>query len=341
MTFKVVVGFITYSEYTAKYLEYFLPSLEAQTYTNLEIIAVDHGEVQDNENSRFMKERYPGLDYCWVGENQGFARGFNRLIHRAQNKGADLFLAMNPDMILEPDAVEKLVATIRTDKQVGAVQPKILHWDFERKLKTDIIDSYGLFITRDHRFSDLRQGERDDKNVTEPYEVFGFTGAAVMLNLRALKDVAYKSEGKEEYFDSLMFMYKEDCDLSYRLRLAGYKIYFQPQAIVYHHRTASPKGESNLKIAANRLRKSKQVKKWSFLNHWILLLKIKDLKFSWSVKFRTYWYQFKSLVFILLFEQYLLKEFITLFKIRKKIQNRREQLIIRIDIQEIEKMMIK
>jgi len=70
-------------------------------------------------------------------------------------------------------------------------------------------------------------------------------------------------------------------------QLAGWKIILAPKTVAYHNRTVASKGETNYKIALNRRTKSRLLKQWSFLNQWILLLKLKNLPFSWRVKSAT------------------------------------------------------
>ncbi|OGF27075.1 hypothetical protein A2303_04355 [Candidatus Falkowbacteria bacterium RIFOXYB2_FULL_47_14] len=335
---KLVVGFITYNDLTAKYLPDFCDSLKKQSRSDFKVIAVDHSDQAENDNILFLRKNYPEIEIDRPGKNLGFAAGFNRMIRRAIDSGAEYFLALNPDMILDKDFTAAMVKAAEADKKIGAVAPKILKWDFANYIRTDIIDSCGLSITREHRFSDIKQGEKDNGG-QKGREVFGFTGAAVIFRIEALKDIAYDKAGGREFFDESMFMYKEDCDLSYRLRLAGWKIVFEPKAVIYHDRTASPKGESNLKIAFNRRNKSRPVKSWSFLNQWILILKYRQLPFSFRVKLATAWYQLKSVVFASIFETYLLKEFRELWKIRTKIAHKREQLKIRVGMEEIERFM--
>jgi len=309
----------------------------AQTYVNLRLTAVDNSEAEDNENKKYILKNFPAIKFQWAGRNLGFAKAYNIMIREAMARGEKYFIALNPDMILAPDFVVKIVKAIEADKEIGAAAPKILKWDFENNKKTDFIDSYGLFVTKSHRFSDSRQGEKDDPKA-KPREVFGFTGAAVIFRLDALRDAAFDNGRDDEYFDELMFMYKEDCDLSYRLRLAGWKIVFTPEAVAYHDRTASPLGNTSLKIALNRKNKSQQVKKWSFINHWILLVKFSCLPHSLNVLLATAWYQSKSLVYAALFERFLLKELVRLWKIRYKIRKRRDQLKIRLSADKIKRL---
>lgn len=355
---KLVVGFITYGKATAKYLPYFLPSLKEQSFADFSIFAIDNTEEEKNENRDFIKSNFSDIEFEWVGNNIGFARAYNRMINKAIKDGAEYFLAINPDMIFDEEMIGRLMDEIKKDEKIGAVAPKILRWDFSQlsikkeeieRSKTDVIDSCGIFITKEHRFSDCDQGKVDDGRM-EVKEVFGFSGAAVLFNLKALEDVAYDKQSNppnpllergqsKEFFDELMFMYKEDCDLSYRLRLAGWKIKLAPSAVAYHHRAVSPKGESNLKIALNRFRKNKQNKKWSFLNHWIMFSKFKNLHYSWKVDFATAFYQFKKITFILLFEQYLFLEFLKLQKLKNEIRKREGQLKVRVDMEEMERWM--
>lgn len=329
---KLTVGFITYGKSTVKYLPYFLNSLDNQTFRDFEIMAFDNSETED-DNIKIIKESRLNIEIIRSEENIGFARGYNTMIKKSILAGNKYFLALNPDMIFEPDMIENLIKTMEADEKIGAVQPKILKWDFENRAKTNIIDSLGLEITRDHCFFDRKTGEIDDNKAD--VDIFGFTGAAVLWRVEALKDTSFR----DKYFDELMFMYKEDCDLSYRLRLAGWKIVLASEAVAYHDRTAATKGKNILQTIKNRRNKSRLVKKWSFLNQWIIVLKYKDLPFSWGVKISTWWYQFKSLVFVIFFEQYLLKELLKLWQMRGKIKEKKEALNIRVNIKDIEKFM--
>lgn len=332
---KVFIGFIAYEKTTAKYLPYFLQSLIAQTFKDYQTIAWDNSTSVENENQKFIQEKHHDISLKGAGSNLGFAKAFNLMIQEALDTGAEYFLALNPDMILKPDALEVLVRTLDANSAAAAVQPKILRWDFANLQKTNIIDSLGIKVDQAHRFFDASQGQVDI-DIKENSEIFGFTGAAVLLRLSALKTVAYQ----EQYFDELMFMYKEDCDLSYRLRLAGFKIMLAPQAVAYHDRSAANKGMSLGQIASNRKNKSRLVKQWSFRNQLILLLKFKNINFSWRVKFATWFYEIGSIGFALLFESYLMKELVAVWKLRAEIKSRRDHLNIKVDADAIERFMI-
>ncbi len=307
----MVIGFITYGDTTAKYLPYFLPSLKNQNLENCRLIAIDNSEDENNNNIKYLRDH--GIAYERAGGNIGFARGYNKLIQRALNWQADYFLALNPDMIIASGAAEKMMRVLDRYKELGSVSPKIKRWDFINLKKTNIIDSCGITETSALRFSELGQGE-EDKGQCDNHEILGPSGAAAMYRISALKN----TKEKNNYFDELMFMYKEDCDLAYRLKLAGFKSECVSDAIIYHDRTASAHSSSNLNVAMNRKNKGRLVKEWSFLNKHIIFIKYWRLQ-NFKQKLEVLWYAFRMFVFVLLFEQYLLGQYVKLWRVRKQI----------------------
>ena len=138
-----------------------------------------------------------------------------------------------------------------------------------------------------------------------------------------------------------MCMYKEDIDLAYRLQWAGFKCLYTPTANAYHDRTAEKEGEkSNLtSILIGRKGKSKTIKKWSYLNHQILLRKNFDSRFSFKTKFKTRLFQILSHLYLLLHEPFLLAQRRKLRQLLPEIKKRKAQLQKRVHPNEIEKWM--
>jgi len=310
-TAKIYIGFIVYGKSTAKYLPYFLPSLKRQSFQDFKILAVDNSEQAENENAEYLRKNFSEISLKWPAENLGYAKAFNLMIKRAAEAGAEYFLALNPDMILEDDAVEKLV-TAMDSNHLGSATAKVLKWDFNQQEKTNIMDSCGIKLLPGLRFVDCGEGREAGTDCQD--EIIGPSGACAIYRLSALEKV--KRGG--QYFDELMFMYKEDCDLAYRLFLAGFKSKCVIEAVAYHDRSSGGIGEDNLAVALNRKNKSRLVKKWSFLNQQIIFIKYWRLQ-SLADKIAIIRFEFKMLIFVLFFEPYLLKELINLNQIRHKI----------------------
>jgi len=329
---KLAVGFITYNETTAKYLGDFLPSLktalEFLTPNDYRIYAFDNSDRMDLTNNRILS-RHQEIEYFCLGYNLGFARAYNVLIREAIKDGADYFLVINPDTILEPEAINRLVAALDNDNHLGSVVPKILRWDFIRHQKTDIIDSLGLILKPGLKFLDLGQGAKDiiknkeeDKKEDRAFKILGPSGAAGLFRLSALEKVApTRSQEKYfQYFDERFFMYKEDCDLAYRLFLAGYGSQSVPEAIIYHDRTAAVSGGGIKNFWRDRQSKSRKIKAWSFRNQHLIFLKhwkkqniVNKIIICFKILF--------SLIFSLILEQFLLKEYITAFRLNRGLTN--------------------
>jgi GT2 family glycosyltransferase len=323
---RTVIGIITYGASTAKYLPYFLASIKEQSDQDFVLYVYDNTDDGTIANREILNDC--GLEFKLFGDgaNIGFAKAYNVLINKAIEAAALDFLAVNPDMVFEPSFLSGLASALDQEPSAGAVTAKILRWDFANQRKTAMIDSLGIVTDKYLRFFDDQQGQPDSQPLTARKEIFGFTGATAMLRLDALKDIAYK----EEFFDELMFMYKEDCDLSMRLRLAGWKIVLEPQAIAYHDRTAANIGQNVAQIASGRKFKSKKVKQWSFLNQLILLYKF-DRILPLRIRIPAWTYEVLSIGYASIFEPFLLKELQTFIRVRKQVKEKSSAMLIKID----------
>ena len=308
---KLVIGFITYGESSFKYLPFFLESLFAQSFENFSVIAFDNSENY-NKNSDFIIDEYPQIKLIKSDENIGFARAYNKMINIASKEGVEFFMALNPDTTLEKKVIEKMLLLIEKDASLGSLSPRIMSWDFENNKKTDIVDTCGIELNNGLSFYDVGQGEKHSEN--GKIKILGPSGAAALYRMSALEKVSENGQ----YFDELMFMYKEDCDLAYRLFLAGYKSELVKEAVVYHDRTAKKSGGlmDTFKI---RRAKSRKIREWSFLNQHIIYFKYFQ-KQKIQNKLFVIWNILKMFVFAIIFERFLLRQYLEIFRIRKNIK---------------------
>lgn len=316
---KLAVGFITFNSGTAIYLPYFLDSLFKALATwpeeKLKILAIDNSDEEDNHNqdyvAEFINRTQALVDFEWSGVNLGFSKSYNWMISKAADWGADYFLMINPDTVIDPQAINLLVAALEANQGWGSVAPKIKRWDFEKLQLTNYLDSCGLKMATGLHFFDLGQGELDEKQYDQA-EILGPSGAAALFRLTALTAVR-EATG---YLDERFFMYKEDCDLAYRLNKAGYPCHFVPEALVYHDRTVATPGRGFKKRLASRRARSRKVRSWSFINQHLLFFK------HWSDqgakdKLIIISKVLKMALWVLILEPFLLKDYKKINELRR------------------------
>ena len=320
---KLAVGFLTYNDSSAKYLADFLPSLKKSLeFLNPEdyrVLVFDNSDL-GNDCNRLALESfnnvYPGfLEYIQAEGNLGFSRAYNILIHSALRRGAEYFLVINPDTLLEKETISELVSALDRNNGLSSVCPKIRRWDFAANTKTKEIDSCGLILKSGLRFYDLGQGQEDDKRF-DSFSILGPSGAAGLFRLSALENI----KENEQYFDERFFMYKEDCDLAYRLYISGAKSALVPSAIMYHDRTAVSSGEGIVNKALDRRKKSRQIRAWSFRNQHLIFVK-HWTKQNFVSKIIIIFRVLISGIFSLILEKFLLKEYKAILAYRRVLTN--------------------
>lgn len=163
---------------------------------------IDDIVVVDNAADEALRLR-PGIRYIRNTENLGFGRGCNTGVAAAKH---DLVLLVNPDAVLEPGALDTLLAAARAYPEAALLMPAILNPDGSVEPSHDA----GLF---EKRAMPKRQGEP----APEGDLCANFLSGAVLL----LRKPAFEAIGG---FDPNIFMYFEDDDLSLRLRQAGHAL---------------------------------------------------------------------------------------------------------------------
>ena len=98
-------------------------------------------------------------------------------------------------------------------------------------LPSGALNNAGVVLRRDGYGADRGLGAPDGPPYDTAAEVFGFSGGAALLDLAAVRAVGG--------FPARFFLYYEDTDLSWRLRLAGHAIGYAPGAAVRHAHSAS------------------------------------------------------------------------------------------------------
>jgi GT2 family glycosyltransferase len=207
-----------------------LSSLQRVRWERLSLIVVDNGSTDGTLEA--VRSGFPDATAIRSEENVGFADGNNIGMRAALEAGADYVLILNNDTLVDEGVVEALVRQAERRPDAGALCPLIRYVD-----PPDLIWYAGArFDPRAlHNGRHTGYGERDTGQYHAVREIGRATGAAMLVPSRVIKEVGY--------FDGRLFIQVEDVDWSLRMRAAGYRILFVPDAIVSHRVAMTTGGE--------------------------------------------------------------------------------------------------
>jgi hypothetical protein len=216
---SLTVLLVTYDG--TRHLERLWAGLQGQGYPaeRWRLIVVENGP--EHLAARWFAERAPGVSVLVPGTNTGYAGGNALGMQRALADGADHVVVITQDTDLEPDALAALVDVAESHPEAGAIQPKLLRREPDGRVvihsRGNALHYLGVgFVGGD--------GEPDRPLAIQP--IAYASGAAVLYRAAALRAVGT--------FDPVLFMYHEDSDLGWRLRLAGWECLLAPAAVVHH-----------------------------------------------------------------------------------------------------------
>lgn len=166
--------------------------------------------------------------------NEGFCQANNVAYATARRCRYVLFL--NPDAFLSERFLEGALAILERPESasVGCLTGTLLGFDVERGLPTGLVDSTGILQKWYGRWYDRRRGMPAGSAAgNEAVELPAACGALMLCRTQALEEAALRPG---VVFDPRFFMYKEDIDLSLRLRARGWRIVLAPELLCHHGR---------------------------------------------------------------------------------------------------------
>jgi GT2 family glycosyltransferase len=141
--------------------------------------------------------------------------------------------------------------TSDTARSVGAHAGQIhsapVGTQFANLHKTNIIDSTGIYFTRNMRHLDRGAEETDRGQYDRVQYVFGASGAAAMFRRDFIEAVSVEGQ----FFDEEFFAFREDGDLAWRAQLMGWKCLYTPAAVAWHVRRVTPERRADLPLVIN------------------------------------------------------------------------------------------
>lgn len=208
-----------------KLLRQFIPS--AVKYTSgedVDLIVADNGST--DESVSWLRENYPELKVLELGDNYGFAAGYNRAITETNYPYT---LLLNSDVEVREGWWQPLLRFMEEHPEAGAAQPKIRSYHHPERFEYagaagGMLDKLGYPYCRGRVFETVEEdkGQYDDG----AFEVAWASGAALIVRT----DVYLQMGG----LDADFFAHMEEIDLCCRMRGAGYKVYAISDSEVYH-----------------------------------------------------------------------------------------------------------
>jgi len=218
--------------------------VEANINLDFEVIVIDNNSKDTSK--KFLSElNIPSLKLKVIlnNKNYGFAKANNQGIKLAQGK---YVLILNPDVIVLKDSVEKLYQFLEENSEAAMVGPKLLNPNGTIQYSSCKFPCWYMPILRRTFLGKLPFLKKElgkylmsDWQHNETREVDWLLGAALMIRKEVLEKI--------NYFDERFFLYFEDTDLARRIWKFGKKVYYFPEAQMYHfhqrlsaERSASP-----------------------------------------------------------------------------------------------------
>jgi len=184
-------------------------------------------------------ERFPDCEWVMNAENVGYARGCNLGLAHVS---ADFALILNPDIVVEPDALDRLVAFAGTHPRAGIIGPQLLNEDGSIQ---DSCRRFYTFRTLFMRRTILGRLFPDSPTVAHHLmRDFDHAGSRpvdwVLGGCLLARREAVAAVGP---MDERFFLYFEDVDWCYRMWQAGWEVHYNAEArFVHRHRRESAKG---------------------------------------------------------------------------------------------------
>ncbi|MGZ3634157.1 MAG: glycosyltransferase family 2 protein [Parachlamydiaceae bacterium] len=242
---KVAVIIVTHN--SEKHIDKCMDCLRTQTHLPTQIILVDSGSTDCDYLQKFASQNE--AEILIGGTDIGFCKGNNLGLTKVL-PDTDFLFFLNPDAFITPTFIQKAVDFMNKKENVhcGALTGTTLGYCIETDRPTGLYDTTGVFRTWWGHWYDRNQGAPHEPDAySVPESIPAICGAVYFCRYAAAQKVMLS---QHELFDNHFYMYKEDIDLSLRLKKQGWQLMFVPDLIAFHCRGWNP----NRKKMAKKMR---------------------------------------------------------------------------------------
>lgn len=241
-----------------KYIRHCLDSVVKQTYINIEVNILDNNST---DKTRQIIQEYlikkPKYKFHVSNSNLGMWPGQEKLFEHSNGK---YIVVLSVDVILSPNFIEQAIRVFEDDNNIGAIQGKIYQWQLIQKVPklSKIIDTIGFKISRSRRLVNIAQGDKDMEEFNHEKEILAAEGAVPIFRRRALEDCRLETQDGK-ITDPDFFWYGDDLDLTWRMRIFGWKQLYSPRVIAYHDRSTTKDIKKHWYDYFSRIKNRKQI----------------------------------------------------------------------------------
>jgi hypothetical protein len=204
-----------------------LESIKAQGQSPAGTVPICVIDNASTESIRDLEEKYKWVDFVYNKTNIGFGAANNIALKKASTK---YFLICNPDIRFKDGTIESLTGYMDAHEDIAISGPKLVNEDGTLQYSCRRFPTLATFLARGLFPGKKPKFMRDymmmDADHSKPMDVDWVLGSFML----ARRDALAKLGG----FDESHFMYYEDIDLCYRVKRAGLRVVYAPQAEAVH-----------------------------------------------------------------------------------------------------------
>jgi len=231
-----------------------LKSVYASTDVAFEVCVVDNASLDDSVG--MVAREFPQVHLIRNADNLGYAAannlglkffGFKVQRSEIRDLRSDIpryALLLNPDTVVPPDAFAQMIKMMDERPEFGVAGPKLVRLDGTldlacRRSFPSVEVSFWRLTKLSKIFPHSQRFGRYNMTYLDPdrpAEIDSVVGAFMLVRHEAIERVGL--------LDDIFWMYGEDLDWAYRIKRAGWKVYYYPRVVVQHVKRASS-GQSN------------------------------------------------------------------------------------------------
>lgn len=211
-----LISFLVVSFNSEKYITNCLNSILHQSEKNHEIIVIDNNSTDKTVSILQEFKKYPQVKTIFNATNIGYGNALSIGINESK---AEYLAILNADVLLDERWASSLLAVFSNDNEVMAANGKILLPNGDVQSTGGMMDRYGAVIQRNSKLFKTSK-------ILDGMTFFYSDGSSFIVRRKIFDQV---------HFDSKLFLYYEDVDLSWKIRMLNHKIAYSEKAISYHH----------------------------------------------------------------------------------------------------------